>query len=53
MLLFLCLDIPLCKSSRWTDVFLQSKSSVQEQIAVLKKMLTGQSHGQSSDESFA
>ncbi|KAK0513290.1 hypothetical protein JMJ35_004276 [Cladonia borealis] len=30
-----------------------SKSSVQEQIAVLKKMLTGQSHGLSSDESFA
>lgn len=35
------------------NVFMQSKSSVQEQIAVLKKMLTGQSHGQSSDESFS
>ena len=53
MLLRLCLDFPLRKSNTWADVSLQSKSSVQEQIVVLKKMLTGQNHGQSSEESFA
>jgi hypothetical protein len=35
------------------NVSMQSKSSVQEQIAILKKMLTGQSHGRGSDESFS
>ena len=35
------------------DLSMQSKSSVQEQIALLKKMLTGQTHLQSSGESFS
>lgn len=45
--------IPDIRSFRYANVSMQSKSSVQEQIAVLKKMLTGQSHGQGSDESFS